>query len=450
MTSHDALFSSSARGMRFSAIRRMSALIERPGIISFAPGQPSPETFPVDAFREITQEILARESAQAFQYVLTRGVGALVEAVREYARGKGIVATTAETLVADGSQQGLDLVSRVLVDPGDVVLVELPSYIGATSAFRASQARMVGVRLAEGGLDLDDLRRRHAEERRAGRAVKFLYVIPNFQNPSGIAHSAEGRRELMKAARELDLLIVEDDPYGDLYFEEAPRPTLKSMDEDGRVVYLSSFSKILAPGLRTAFVVGPEDILGKIEIAKQSANLCGSSLDQRIVLACLQRGLIEEQKARIRPYYRSKRDVLVEALGGRRAARCDLGEAGGGDVLMGLAARGDGRGEAALPRGGGRRRLRGGLAVLRGRLGREHPAPQLLQGGPGAAARRRATAGAGDPGGGGSGPARHRRLNFLRSTGQTWAGSISPTRRTWASAAEERRWPRPLPRRVGP
>ncbi len=314
MTSHDALFSSSARGMRFSAIRRMSALIERPGIISFAPGQPSPETFPVDAFREITQEILARESAQAFQYVLTRGVGALVEAIREYAQAKGITATTAETLVTDGSQQGLDLVSRVLVDPGDVVLVELPSYIGATSAFRAAQARMVGVRLTESGLDLQDLRRRHAEERRAGRAVKFLYVIPNFQNPSGIAHSAESRRELMKAARELDLLIVEDDPYGDLYFEDAPRPTLKSMDEDGRVVYLSSFSKILAPGLRTAFVVGPEDILDKIEIAKQSANLCGSSLDQRIILACLRRGLIEEQKARIRPYYRRKRDVLSGAL----------------------------------------------------------------------------------------------------------------------------------------
>ena len=314
MTSHDALFSSSARGMRFSAIRRMSALIERPGIISFAPGQPSPETFPVDAFRQITEEILARESAQAFQYVLTRGVGALVEAIREYAKAKGIAATTAETLVTDGSQQGLDLVSRVLVDPGDVVLVELPSYIGATSAFRAAQARMVGVRLTEGGLDLDDLRRRHAEERAAGRAVKFLYVIPNFQNPSGISHPAESRRELMKVARELDLLVVEDDPYGDLYFEDAPRPTLKSMDEDGRVVYLSSFSKILAPGLRTAFVVGPEDILDKIEIAKQSANLCGSSLDQRIILACLQRGLIEEQKARIRPYYRDKRDVLVGAL----------------------------------------------------------------------------------------------------------------------------------------
>jgi 2-aminoadipate transaminase len=314
MTDHEPLFSKSARAMRFSAIRRMAALIERPGIISFAPGQPSPETFPVAAFREIVDDIVERESAAAFQYVLTRGVGALIEAVRQYAAAKGITATADQTLVTDGSQQGLDLLSRVLVDPGDVVLVELPSYIGAISAFRAAQARMVGVRLTEEGIDALDLRRRHAEERAAGRAVKFLYVVPSFQNPSGISHSVENRRRLMQAARELDLLVVEDDPYGDLYFEAAPRPTLKSMDADGRVLYLSSFSKILAPGLRTAFLMGPEDILAKIEIAKQSANLCGSSLDQRIILACLTRGLIEEQKARIRPYYKAKRDTLLQGL----------------------------------------------------------------------------------------------------------------------------------------
>jgi 2-aminoadipate transaminase len=314
MSAHETRFSAAARGMRFSAIRRMSALIERPGIISFAPGQPSPETFPVAQFREIVNEILEKESAQAFQYVLTRGVGALIQAVTEYAWAKGMTATLEQTLITDGSQQGLDLVSRTLLDPGDVVLVELPSYIGATSAFRAAQARMVGVRLDEHGLDLEDLRRRHAEERAAGRRVKFLYVVPNFQNPSGISHPVANRRELMRVARELDLLIVEDDPYGDLYFEAEPRPTLKSMDEEGRVLYLASFSKILAPGLRTAFLLGPEEILAKVEIAKQSANLCGSSLDQRIVLSCLRRGLIEEQKVRIRPYYRAKRDVMLEAL----------------------------------------------------------------------------------------------------------------------------------------
>jgi 2-aminoadipate transaminase len=302
--------------MRFSAIRRMSALIERPGIISFAPGQPSPETFPVEAFRAITDEIIAKEGAQAFQYILTRGLGALLDAVLDYARAKGMPTERPEILLTEGSQQGLDLVSRVLVDPGDAVLVELPSYIGATAAFRASQADMVGVRLDDQGLDLDDLRAKHRALRQAGRAVKFLYVIPSFQNPSGVSHTLERRTALLEAASELDLLVVEDDPYGDLYFEATPLPTLRALDTEGRVLYLSSFSKILAPGLRTAFLLGPQEILDKVEIAKQSANLCGSGLDQRVILACLKRGLIEEQKARIRPYYRAKRDTLLAALGG--------------------------------------------------------------------------------------------------------------------------------------
>jgi 2-aminoadipate transaminase len=315
-TPNEQHLSASARSMRFSAIRRMSAIIERPGIISFAPGQPSAETFPVDTFRSILDDVIAREGPTAFQYILTRGFGPLVEAVRAYASAKGIAATAAETILTEGSQQALDLVTRVLVDPGDVVLVELPSYIGAISAFRAAQARMVGVRLDEDGIDVDDLRRRHGEATAAGSRVKFLYVIPSFQNPSGISHTLERRRALVEVARELDLLIVEDDPYGDLYFEAEPRAPVKSMDSEGRVLYLSTFSKILAPGLRTAFIIGPEDVLAKVEIAKQAANLCGSGLDQRVVLACLQRGLIEEQKARIRPYYRGKRDAMLAALAG--------------------------------------------------------------------------------------------------------------------------------------
>jgi 2-aminoadipate transaminase len=299
--------------MRFSAIRRMSALIEKPGIISFAPGYPSPETFPVAAFREIYADVLARESAGSFQYILTRGLAGLVEGVREYASAKQMPSTSPEVLITEGSQQALDLVARVLVDPGDTVLVERPSYVGAIAAFRASRARMVGVALDAGGLDLDDLRARHASCVAEGHRPKFLYVIPSFQNPSGISHSLERRRALLDVARALDLLVVEDDPYGDLYFEAAPLATLRSIDPE-RVLYMSSFSKILAPGLRTAFVIGPEEILAKVEIAKQSANLCGSGLDQRVLLECLRRGLIEEQKARIRPYYRAKRDAMLSAL----------------------------------------------------------------------------------------------------------------------------------------
>jgi 2-aminoadipate transaminase len=314
-TGWDERFSEAARGMRFSAIRRMSALIERPGIISFAPGQPSPDTFPTEKFLEIIREIAARDGANTFQYILTRGYKPLLTAVQDYVAKKGIRAPLEEILVTDGSQQGIDLVTRVLVDPGDVVLVELPSYIGATSAFRASRADMWGVRLHEDGLDLDHLRTQHAAALAAGKRVKFLYVIPSFQNPSGISHSLERRRALLEAARELDLLIVEDDPYGDLHFSGEALPTLRALDEDGAsVVYLSSFSKILAPGLRTAFIVGKDALLAKVEIAKQSANLCGSSLDQRIIHACLTNGLLEEQKARIRPYYRGKCEAMLDAL----------------------------------------------------------------------------------------------------------------------------------------
>jgi 2-aminoadipate transaminase len=300
--------------MRFSAIRRLSALIERPGVISFAPGQPSPDTFPVAQLRALADAIIAAESAQAFQYILTRGLGSLLEEIGRYAEAKGIRSSMAERILTEGSQQGLDLVSRVLLDPGDVVLVELPSYIGATSAFRASRARMEGVRLGEDGLDLDHLRWRHREVTHAGGVVKFLYVTPTFQNPSGITHDARSRHALLELARELDLLILEDDPYGDVYFDDVPPATLMSIDGADGVLYLSSFSKILAPGLRTAFLMGPEEVLAKVEIAKQSANLCGSGVDQRLVLGCLRGGLIEEQKARIRPYYRDKCRLMLDAL----------------------------------------------------------------------------------------------------------------------------------------
>jgi 2-aminoadipate transaminase len=310
MADLDALFSRSARSMRFSAIRRMSALVERPGIISFAPGQPSPDTFPVDEFRSIFDEVVARDGPATFQYILTRGWKRALDAVAAYAADKGVRCTPPELLLTEGSQQGLDLVSRVLLDPGDTVLVELPTYVGAISAFRAAQAEMRAVRLDGEGIDLDDLRRVH----RSATRPKFLYVIPSFQNPAGVSHSLARRKALLETARELDLLVVEDDPYGDLYFEDAPLPSLRSLDAEGRVVYMSSFSKVLAPGLRTAFVIGPAALLEKVEIAKQAANLCGSGLDQRIVTACLERGLVEAQKARIRPFYRRRRDVLLEGL----------------------------------------------------------------------------------------------------------------------------------------
>jgi len=318
-TAWDQRFSSAARGMRFSAIRRMSALIEKPGIISFAPGQPSPDTFPVDAFRTILEEVLAREGAGSFQYILTRGLAPLLAAIREYAAAKGIVAAASEVLVTEGSQQGLDLVARVLIDPGDVVLVERPSYIGATSAFRAAQARMVGVRLGPEGLDLDHLRAQYRAETAAGRRVKFLYVIPSFQNPSGISHSLSSRRALLEVARELDLLVVEDDPYGDLYFGAAPPPSLLALSKDvpgsrELLAHCGSLSKVLSPGLRVGWMVAPPELLAKATMCKQFSDAHTSTFAQATAARYLKSGRMPETLKVVRKAYGARAQAMGEAL----------------------------------------------------------------------------------------------------------------------------------------
>jgi 2-aminoadipate transaminase len=302
-----------ARTLKPSVIRRV-ANIQRPDTISFAAGHPSPDAFPLERFRDLAVEIMRTDGAATFQYIPPRGLDALVAAVQRYLAGKGVRAPLPEILITEGSQQGLDLIARVLIDPGDTVLVELPSYIGALSIFRGVGAELLGVRLDDGGIDLDDLRAKHRAARAAGRPVKLLYVNPTFQNPSGVSHTLERRRALLELAEELDLRIVEDDAYGELYFEDAPVPTIKSLDRNHRVIYVASFSKILAPGLRSAFVVAPEHIMTKLAIAKHDTTVCGSGLDQRIVNACLERGVIEEQGQRLRPCYRRKRDALLAGL----------------------------------------------------------------------------------------------------------------------------------------
>ena len=312
-TANEARFSAAARGMRFSAIRRMSALIERPGIISFAPGQPSPDTFPVEDLKAIAADVLAAEGAGAFQYILTRGLGALLEEIARYAAAKSMPSQPAERLVTEGSQQGLDLVSRVLIDPGDVVLVELPSYIGATSAFRAARARMEGVRLTESGIDLDHLRWRHHEVTSAGGVVKFLYVVPSFQNPSGITHDAASRAALLELAAQLDLLVVEDDPYGMLSFEgDAPLP-LRARRRDG-VFYVSTFSKTFAPGLRVGWILAPHAVREKLVMMSEANVLCPSAFAQGAVTQYLTTMPWREQVKSYREIYRERRDVLLTAL----------------------------------------------------------------------------------------------------------------------------------------
>jgi 2-aminoadipate transaminase len=287
-------------------------------IVSFAPGYPAEDAFPWDAFRAIAQELLAGADGSVLQYGPTHGYRPLREAIVEIMRSRGMEAQSDRTLVTTGSQQGLDLLGRVLIDPGDVILMELPSYTGAITAFRASGADLVGVRQDADGINLDHLEATVARLRRDGRTIKALYLVPNFQNPTGLMIGLEKRRALLEWASRQNLLIVEDDPYRDLYFtdvtrEEETRP-LAADDRDGRVLYLSSFSKTLAPGLRLGWVHGPAAIVSKMELAKQADDLCSGVLDQRVVYEACRRGLLATHVPGLRDYYRRKRDVMSQAL----------------------------------------------------------------------------------------------------------------------------------------
>lgn len=319
MTHYDGFFSRAAQTMQESAIRKMGALgLRVPDLISFAPGFPAPDVFAWDEFRDAAESLLDGSDGTVLQYGPTRGYRPLVEALPVILADRGIRSTPDEMIVTTGSQQALDLAARVFVDPGDVVLVELPTYTGAITAFRNAQASLIGVGQEADGIDLEDLDRVTARERSAGRRIAFLYVVPNFQNPSGLLIGLEKRRRLLEWAARRDVLIVEDDPYGALHFDDAAsasdtRP-IKADDADGRVVYLSSFSKTVAPGFRVAWIAAPPAITAKLEVAKQAADLCTGSLDQRIVYEVWKRGVIAARLPALRAYYQEKRRVMECAL----------------------------------------------------------------------------------------------------------------------------------------
>jgi 2-aminoadipate transaminase len=315
----DRLFSRAAARMQESAIRQMEAIGSRVAdCVSLAPGFPAPELFAWDAFGEIAKSLLDGSDGSVLQYGATRGYGRLVEALSDILRERGIRAAREEIVVTTGSQQGLDLAARVFVDPGDVVLVELPTYPGAITAFRNVQASLVGVRQDEGGIDLNDLDRVVERERAAGRRVALLYVVPNFQNPTGRLMTGDRRRQLLAWAGRHEMLVIEDDPYGALYFEElataAETRPIKADDVEGWVVYLSSFSKTVAPGFRVAWVNAEAPIAAKLEVAKQAADLCTGALDQRMVYEVWKRGILSARLEMMRSFYQRKRQVLEESL----------------------------------------------------------------------------------------------------------------------------------------
>lgn len=304
----EALWSRAGGALAGSAIRQMGLLATgRSDVVSFAPGYPDPGLFAWDDYRAIADDILRAERPATLQYSPTRGLDLLLETVRPWMARRGVICGPDQLLITTGSQQGVDLLTRVLVDPGDVVLVELPTFTGAIAAFRNAHAALEGVSQDAEGLDLDHLAATVSRVRREGRRLKFLYVIPNFQNPTGGLMSPARRAALLAFASRERLLIVEDDPYGDLYFDaergaEAIRP-LKADDREDHVVYIHSTSKTLAPGFRTAWVAGPAALLARLEIAKQSTDLCSSGLDQRMVHEALARGVFDRDLPRLRHAY---------------------------------------------------------------------------------------------------------------------------------------------------
>jgi 2-aminoadipate transaminase len=326
MINFASFFSRIAENMQGSAIRKMGVMALRdPDLISFAPGYPDPATFAWDDFRQISAELLASRDATALQYGPTRGLPQLLDALVQIVAARGVRTRPEELMVTTGSQQGLDLLGRILIDPGDVVLVELPAYTGAIAAFRNAGAALVGVRQEEDGVDLDDLDAVLQRERLAGRRVKFLYVVPNFQNPTGLLIGQAKRQRLLEWARRQDVLIVEDDPYGSLYFEDSAtladtRP-IKAEDTEGRVIYLSSFSKTLAPGFRVAWMIGAEPLIAKLDTTKQTMDLFTGALDQRIVFEAWKRGVLDRQVPMLRAHYQQKRDVMERTL---KAGLADL------------------------------------------------------------------------------------------------------------------------------
>jgi 2-aminoadipate transaminase len=320
MVSYDIFLSPLGRNLHESVLRKMGQVIaSRTGdLISFAAGYPDPMGFPWNEFREIAGELLSGEDGSVLQYGPTRGYRPLLESILGILHARGINAAIEDLLVTTGSQQGLDLVARVLLDPGDIVLVELPTYTGAITAFRNVQAEMVGVRQEADGIDLGALDETLQRLRREGRRVKFLYVVPNFQNPTGLLIGLEKRRRLLEWASARDVLLVEDDPYREIYFEdsatEADVRPIKADDTAGRVIYLSSFSKTVAPGYRVAWMAAPPPLAQKFEVAKQAEDLLTGSFDQRVIYEACRRGILERQLPLLRRHYQEKRDVMEAAL----------------------------------------------------------------------------------------------------------------------------------------
>jgi len=308
VTNINNILSSNARNMRRSAIRDLLKVASRPEVISFGGGFPDPNTFPIEQLKGIALEVLEQESMSALQYGPTEGNPKLREALAQRYQREGLKVTKDNIMITTSSQQAIDLVSKTFLDPGDTLICGLPSYLGALQSFFAYQACPVGIPKDE---ELDTVVRALIA---SGKKPKFIYAIPDFQNPSGITMTRKQRIEVIEVAKKYDLLIIEDSPYRELRFDGEAETMMYALDDSERVITLGTFSKIFAPGFRLGWVIAHPDIIDRLAVAKQGTDLCSPVFDQCIAARYVEKGFLDQNMKSTIDNYRRKRDNMLAAF----------------------------------------------------------------------------------------------------------------------------------------
>jgi len=308
-------FSERSLTMKASAIRELLKLVDSPDIISLAGGMPDPKLFPKETIAEISRDVFLNHGGKALQYGATEGIPSLRETLVEEGKSEGIKDLKLENLiVTTASQQGLDLVAKIFINPNDTIIVEAPSYVGGLQAFNAFQADFITIPMDDEGIKTDILEEKIKETQSKGTNIKFIYTIPNFQNPAGVTLSLERRKEILRISHEYGIPIIEDDPYGEIRFEGEKLPSLVEMDDIGNVIALRTFSKILAPGLRLGWIIADKTVIQKLVLAKQASDLCSPSSTQYIAEEFIKRGYLKNYLNLVRRTYKEKKDAMLKAL----------------------------------------------------------------------------------------------------------------------------------------
>lgn len=322
--------SANAANMKKSVIRELLKLTNQPDIISFAGGLPAPETFPVEDLREATDRVFRKYGDKILQYGTTEGDNDLKAQLIAYEKENGIDIKADNLLITSASQQALDMLPKLFLDPGDYVIAGRPTYVGALQAIQSYQGRVLGIPFstAGDGFDMAELERLYHRAKDEGKQIKYIYVIPDFQNPSGICWSLEKRRELLQFSYRENLFLVEDSPYREIRFLGNPVPSIYEIDQKGEnrgnVINLKTFSKILAPGTRIGWIIARPDVIQKLVIAKQAMDLCTSVLTQKMIAEYMSMGRLRETIGRTCSIYREKRNFMIEQLELYMPKRFDL------------------------------------------------------------------------------------------------------------------------------